>query len=210
MSYNFCGVVVGSAGCGKTTLARALIAKFVAEKPNGIVLASDPVRQYVKDGATYYDDANAWRAAMMQAAREKKPVARVSSIGGRPQEVTELAIEIGQRAGNSADDVRVPILMPHDESSLANERTFVSSQVNQLQATRRHLGVGILYLTQQPGQLNQAYFNAATNIYLFRVRRGHLKRLADLADVEEFEIAHATELPNFAYIEIQQGLGVVS
>ena len=96
IGVNYFGIIVGGPGCGKTTLARSLISAHVDEVPTGIVIAHDPVRQFVADGACWYDNAAAWRVAMAAAAAAGKEVPRVSSLGGDAKDVTRLALEIGR------------------------------------------------------------------------------------------------------------------
>lgn len=208
-NYNFCGIIVGKAGSGKTYLARSMVFNHLREHPTGIVIAHDPVRQFVADGSTWYASANAFRAAMAAAATEKKPVARVSSIGGKAGDLTVLALELGDKCRNTSVSVKVPILLVFDEGSLHDERTHISDANNELIATRRHRGVGVLLLCQRPGQLVTAFWEMCTDAFVFQLREKHVAKLAENLDVNEEEIAAVCTLEKYKHLHIRNAEGVV-
>lgn len=203
--YNRCTIIVGAASCGKTTLARRLVAEHLREFPTGIVLIHDPVRQFVSDGAGWYDDVATWRREMQRAAAAKQAVPRASSFGGDPRALSILAMELGKRFRNSANAVHVPILLVFDEGSLHDERTHISDANNELIATRRHLGVGMLFLIQRPGMLVNAFWEGATDAYIFKLRDKHVERLADSLDVDVSTVAAATRLQKYRHVHVLQG-----
>ena len=206
-SVNYCGIIVGGRGCGKTTLARKLIAQHIAETDNGIVLAHDPMRQFVRDGAAWYDNAAAWRSAMAAAAAAKTPVPRVSSIGGDAQDITRLALEVGDKVHNTADACKVRIKLVFDEASLHDERTHISDANNELVATCRHRGIEPLFLCQRAGQLVTAFWEMASVAYVFKLRRKNIDKLADALDVDVEQVLPAAALDAHQYIVVNQGAG---
>lgn len=171
-AWNFCAMVIGLPGDGKTTLQRSLIGRHIATT-KGIVLAHDPLRQFVgakNGGGTFFPNADAWRAAARVAHREKKPMARVASIGGLDSDqIVKLALEVGERSGNSGERTVLPILVPFDEGSLreGSGSTYISDLDNQFLVTRRHVGVGPIFNVQEVAQLTARFYRVATDVFAF-------------------------------------------
>lgn len=207
--YNFVGIAIGSPGFGKTFLTRKLIAQHIASHPRALVIVHDPNRQFLEDGAAWYDDTDAWRKAMELAAKEKRPVPRVSSMGGDALQCTRLAFELGEKLRNTAKDVKAPVLVAFDEGSLHNERTYMSNENNLLLATRRHRGVGMLFLCQDMSQLVGAFFKMSTDCYVFRMREEQCIRLASLINVDKADALRAVDLPKYKHIHLRSHEGLV-
>jgi energy-coupling factor transporter ATP-binding protein EcfA2 len=208
---NFQAIICGPPGCGKTTLAKTLVARHLTET-RGIVLAFDPMNQFTSAGCEYYADANAWRAKNAAAGAEGREVPRGASIGGNAEDVTRLAMELGKR-NNRANDVRLPILIPYDEGSLlgSSGTTYVGELDNQLQATRRHIGVSPIYNLQQPSQLTERFWTMSTDVFLFRQTTDRARQLEQYVLLERGELARAgiTRLPAHHYIHVRVGYGIV-
>lgn len=212
MSWNFCGIVVGLPGYGKTTLQISLVRRHLAET-KGIVLAHDPVTQFTKHGCAYYKDVAAYRSAAAEAASKKQPFARGASIGGDDSDaVVELALELGEKL-NTADRVAVPILVPFDEGSLreGSGSTHISKLDNRLLAVRRHRGVGPVFNLQEPAQLMSRFYRMATDVYLFKQTEDRAYELDKLLFLDKGTLARAgvTHLVEHHYIHVRPGRGIV-
>lgn len=211
-SYNFAAIVVGLPGYGKTTLQVALIRRHLQET-DGIVLAHDPVHQFVQHGCAYYEDAGAWRAAAAAAAREGKPMPRGASIGGVDSDaITELAMQLGEKL-NTADRVACPILVPFDEGSLreGSGSTHISKLDNQLLALRRHRGVAPIFNLQEVAQLTARFYRMSTDFFLFRQTVDRAAQLDGLLFLEPgtLERAGVAQLDKHRYLHVRLGEGVV-
>lgn len=210
MGYNFCAVLCGPPGCGKTTLAASVVTKHLAD--GGIVFVHDPVQQFARFGCKVYPDANAWREAARKAANENKPMPRGASLGGSDEDVTRLALEIGERC-NRADAVRVRILKVADEMSLgASGSTWMERIDNELLAIRRHRGIGILMNVQQPTQITERFWSMSTNACLFRTTADRAQKLDKVLLLErgELERRGVTDLKPHTYIHVRLGEGIVN
>lgn len=210
--YNFTGIIVGPPGFGKTTLQRALVRRHLAQ-PTGVVLAHDPLYQFGKDGCHAYKDAAAWRAAAVAAAAKKLPMPRGASIGGRSEDVTQLALDMGERL-NRANDTRVAILTPYDEGSLLSSSgsTYMGDAENETLALRRHRGVGAVYNLQEPKQLTAKFYRMSTDVYLFRQTEENAHHVEKHMLLEKNELLRAgvTRLPEHRYLHVRLGKGLVA
>lgn len=212
MSWNYSAVIVGLPGYGKTTLQRSIIQRHLTETA-GIVLAHDPMRQFLDLGCRWYADAAAFRAAALAAAAKKEPLPRGASIGGMDSDaITQLALEIGRKQ-NTAARVALPILVPFDEGSLreGSGSTYVSKLDNELLATRRHAGVGLVFNLQEPAQLMSRFYRMSTDVYLFRQTEDRAYELDKMLFLDKGTLARAgvTLLEKHRYLHVRVGEGVV-
>jgi len=164
--YNFAAVVVGPPQAGKTTIVRGLVIEHLQRYPTGLALVHDPNRQF-RDICQTWETADAWRAAIAAAAAKKAPFPAGASIGGAASDLTKVAIELG-RARNTAGNVRIPILLAYDESSLmgTSGTSYIGELDTQLLSNRRHWGIGPVYNVQRPTALTEAFYSMATDVYI--------------------------------------------
>jgi hypothetical protein len=214
VKWNFCAYVIGPPEYGKTSILRKLVRRHLTTLPNGIALIHDPVAQFAKDGCAFYKDASTYRAALAAAHAKKQPVPRGASIGGSADELTKLALAMGERAGNTQDHVRVPILLGFDEGSLrdGSGATWMGKEDNQLLATRRHKGVGIVMNLQDTAQLTERFFRMSTDVYLMAQTTEFLLKLDKALMLEKGTLirAGANQLPMHKYLHVRLRVGVVS
>jgi len=202
VSFNSATVIVGPPQYGKTTIARDVALAFLREHPKGLVMAHDPNRQF-RDFCRTYETAADWRAKLARAASKSEPFARGASIGGSAAELAQVAIELGRR-WNTADRVRVPLLLVYDESSLleTSGSSHIGQADTQLLSNRRHWGIGPIYNVQRPTALTEAFYSMATDVYILAQpserRTGVLEEylglkggaLSSLVGAPKFRFAH--------------------
>lgn len=165
--YNFAAVIVGPPQAGKTTAVRKIVREHLEKWPTGIALVHDPNRQFL-DLCAPYDDVKAWRKAIAAAGAAGKSVPPGASIGGVASDITAAAIAMG-REHNTAANIRVPILLAFDESSLMDTSgpTHLGDQDTQLLSNRRHWGIGPVYNVQRVTSLTEGFYTMATDVYVF-------------------------------------------
>lgn len=211
MRWNFCGLIAGPPGYGKTTVARHLVRRHL-QGTNGIVLAHDPVSQYRADGCVPFETTNVWRTSAAVAAKEKKQMVRGASLGGASSDVVSLAIALGKRAGNTQENVRLPILVVLDEGS-ANDSsggTWIGKGDEQALAMRRHLGIGFVFNVQDPMMLHPRFWQLATDFYLFAQTSKHVRVLEERLLVEPGTLARTQTLGMHEYVHARTREGIVS
>jgi hypothetical protein len=214
MRWNFCGFIVGPPEYGKTTVARSLVRRHLAELPTGVVFVHDPVGQFGRDGCHWYANAAAWRVAAAKAAKEKKPMPRGAALGGSTEEIMVLARELGERCGNRQENVRVPILVVLDEGSTndSSGSTWAGKEDVQSLAMRRHRGIGFVFNLQDPMMLTAQLWRLGTDFYLFACTSKHARTLDDRLYLEPgtLERAGICKLDKHRYLHVRQRVGVVS
>ena len=202
---NYLALICGPPQHGKTTIAK----KIVDEKLRAgwWVFAHDVAWQY--RSCRHWTTAAAWTKAARAAADAKKPFPRGASFGCGASEMTELAISVGRR--NRAGAVRVPILVVYDESSLLEKSSgsYISPSDNALISTRRHKGIGLVYLLQWPTQLHPAFLALATDVFLFRQSPQHLNMLEERLHLQRGDLASLGSAPKFKFAHVQPGVGLV-
>lgn len=210
--YNYCGVVIGLPGDGKTSLVSTLIKRHLRET-RGIVIAHDPLRQFEVTGCRYYETVEEFRAAYAAAGKKGEELPRGASIGGEDADpVTELVLELGKRL-NTAVSVRCPILYPADEGTMreGSGSSYMSKLDKRLIVTRRHRGVGPVINLQEVGQLTANFYRLSTNVYAFRLTEPRALELERHLCLEEGALIRAglTRLPPHTYLNLGVRQGVI-
>jgi hypothetical protein len=165
-----CIITIGPPKCGKTTIQRELVKAHLVKYADGIALVHDVNHQF-RDLCRMYATVPQWRAAREKAALAKQPFPRGAAFTdfGEASAVAALAMELGS-THNSATDVQLPIYLGYDESAMMEDSgsTFIGSLDLQVAVMRRHRGIAPAYNTQRQSALMQAFFDAATDVYVFR------------------------------------------
>lgn len=205
---NYLGIVVGPPQFGKSTLALSIVRDWL--EGGGWVLAHDPLGQY-RACCRVYEDADGWRAAAREASTKREAMARGASLGGDASAVVALAVELGKR-WNTADNVRMRMLVVFDEGSLLDNSggTWIGKDDNRLIATRRHLGIGLLYLVQRKAQLMQAFWDLSTDVYAFAQQAEDAAELERVGHLPRGTLgAVLPAMPKHQFIHLRPGEGVV-
>jgi hypothetical protein len=216
-SLNYSAMVIGLPGDGKTSL-QVKLAKRHLETTKGIVLAHDPMRQFPrKVGSShfaYYADVGAFKRAASESARTKKPIPRGASIGGlKSDDVTRLALDMGDRAGNNDDRTLLPVLLMFDEGALreGSGSTFISDLDEELLVTRRHKGVMPVFNLQEVTMLTARFYQVSTDVYAFQQTTDRCALLEKNLHLEKGTLVRAglTRLPAHGYMHLRMRVGPV-
>lgn len=213
MRWNFCAMIVGLPEYGKTSVARALVRKHY-ELPGAVALVHDPVGQFGGDRCYWYKDANAWRDAARVAAKpDAVPMPRFCSLGGSTEEIVELARELGERAGNTQWNCRVPILVVLDEGSTNDNSgsTWIGKQDLQSLAMRRHKGNGFVFNVQDPTMLTARFWQFSTDFYIMMQTEKHARLLDERLSLPPgtLQAAGVCTLPPHKFLHCRKVVGPV-
>ena len=208
--FNHAVVIVGLPRHGKTSIARDEVRDHLATYPQGRALVHDPQRQF-RDLCAMFDDVAHWKRELHAAIAAKKPFPHGASIGGEASEVRDAAIELG-KLHNRADNVRVPIMLVYDESSLMDTSgpTHMDKADTALLSNRAHWGIATLYNVQRPTALPEGFYSMATRVVIFAQpserRTRVLEEYLGLADGALFELVGA---PPYKHLVWESGKGIV-
>lgn len=163
-------ITIGPPKCGKTTLVRGACITFLGKHQRGIALVHDVNRQFV-DLCAPYETVAQWRAARVAAKLENRAFPRGASITGysEARAIVEAVIELGAMH-NTAQRVALPMFVAFDETSMMEDSssTHIARHDLQMLTTRRHLGVAPAYNLQRGGALMKAFYEASTDVFVFR------------------------------------------
>lgn len=207
---DFQAVACGPPRAGKSTLARALVARWLSERPSGLVLAHDPMRQFRAVGSVAAPDAAHARRELAAAAKARRPAPRAWSCAGSAPAVLALALELGRRH-NTAGAPRLPLFVVVDESSLLSSSgsSWIAQADQEALATRRHLGLGLLFLTQRRTMLTGAFYSGCTDLYLFAQQARDAAAWEEVGHLPRGTLAGLPDLPRYSYVHVRPGDGVV-
>jgi len=209
--FNEMVIVVGLPGHGKTTLVRGETLAHLNNYPTGIALVHDVNRQF-RDMCACYENVAEYRKAAAAAAAAKKPFPRGASIGGDASALIEFALELG-RFHNSAGNVRLPIELAFDETSLMDEShtTHVPQLENMMVSNRRHLGIKPIYNVQRPTQLTEGFYSQATTVYILAQNSARRTRiLEEYLGLPDNALLPLVGAGKYKYVMWRSGEGLVS
>jgi hypothetical protein len=209
--FNHAVVIVGLPRHGKTSIARDEVSAHLSTYPHGRALVHDPQRQF-RDLCATFDDVAHWRRELQAAIAAKQPFPHGASIGGEGKAVRDAAVELG-KLHNTADNVRVPIMLVYDESSLmgtGSGPTWMDGGDTALLSNRAHWGIATIYNVQRPTALPESFYTMATRVVIFSQpserRTRVLEEYLGLADGALLELVGA---PPYKHLVWESGKGIV-
>lgn len=200
-------MIVGLPKHGKTTIARRIALEHLREFPSGLAFVHDQQEQFVPDLTRMYEDAAEWR----KAQAKKEPLPRGASFRCGSSEVRDLAVEIGRRH-NRDKNVKVPILLVYDESSLMDTSgsTHMDKKDFQVFALRRHWGIHAVLNTQKVSNLMDGFYEQAVDVFVFNQNAENAALLEKRLSLAKGALASTVNAPKFRFVHCRQGEGVVS
>lgn len=205
-------VLCGLPKHGKTTRARELGLDFLQRLPSGRLFVHDKHEQFSPDICALYQNPDEWRAKAAAAAAEGKPFPRGASFWRcKASDVTRLVVELGEKH-NRAKNVRVPMMLVYDESSLMDTSgpTHMDALDIELFSNRRHYGVHPVYNVQRPGALVESFFTQSTEVGIFsQPSEDWIKTLETRLGLKG-RLGALLGGPKFKYARWRQGEGLVS
>lgn len=205
-------IVIGPPKVGKTTHVRSLVIDHLTRHPTGIALVQDTNGDQFRDICATYDNTDQYRAAVAAAASEQKKIARGSAFRGfASSAMRRLAIEIGDKY-NSADSVRVPIMLAYDETSMmeSSGSTHIDREDLQMISTRRHKGIAPIFNCQHESTLTQAFFDVATDVIVFsQASSDRCAALEKKLGLQKSALARLIGAPKHVYAHWRQGEGLI-
>ena len=137
-----------------------------------------------------------------------------ASIGGdNGDEVTKLALEVGERAGNTDKRVVRPVLVPFDESveREGSGSTYASKLDKKFLTGRRHAGVGGIYNVQDTTLLTALFFRMSTDVVLFQIPSNIAREMDTKLYLEPGTLVRAgvTRLGPHQHVRVKLRVGVV-
>lgn len=203
-----CVITIGPPKCGKTTIQRELVKAHLVKYGEGIALVHDVNHQFGDLCRTYKTVAE-WRAAREQAATARQPFARGAAFTefGEANAVASLAMELGTKH-NSANNVTMPIYLAYDESATmeGSGSTFIGQLDLQVAVMRRHRGIAPAYNTQRQAALMQAFFDAATDVFVFRQQSDDaIRSIEKKLGATKGSLQQLARFDNFRYVHWQAG-----
>lgn len=208
--FNFCAIIIGPPEHGKTSALRSLVREHLGAHETGLALVHDPNRQ-LRDICAVYEDAAAWRRAFDAACKSGEPFPRGASIGGKAEHVRDEAIALG-KARNESDNVRIPILLAMDESSLMGTSSahHLGDEDRELLSNRRHWGIGPVYNAQTVTGLHESFFTLATVVIVFAQQsERETEKLELRIGVPEGSSRGLVNAPPFRFLRFERGKGFV-
>jgi hypothetical protein len=212
-SWNYLGIAIGPPECGKTFHARFEVVPHLDE--GGWAFVSDPNVEYRKlkfpDGRAvpflpWFPTANAWRDYMRARRKQGLPISRGNAIGGDPGDVIDLCIELGEK-WNRVDCYRMRMLFVVDEGVQVETSgaTWISKREAKLISNRRHLGIGIHWLTQDAADVHKKFLKLATDVFVWNCSEDGLDRVEKkLSLPRDSLVRNVPQLPPFAHIHAKQ------
>ena len=204
-------IVVGAPKSGKTTLVRTLVIDHLERYPSGVALVHDVNHQF-RDICQMYETVDEYRVASRAAALSGALFPRGAAFGCfEAAPISELAFELG-RVHNDALDVRVPIFLAYDETSMmeSSGSTHVGRRDLQLSTMRRHLGISLAFNLQRQGALMQSFYSNATDVVVFaQSNEDDVRELEKKLGLPRATLQRCIAAERFAYAHWKQGRGLV-
>lgn len=210
VQFNHAVVIVGLPRHGKTSIARDEVAAHLKNYPTGRALVHDPQRQF-RDLCATFEDVAHWRRELQAAIAAKKPFPHGASLGGDASAVRDAAIELG-KLHNNADNIRVPIMLVYDESSLMDTSgpTHIDKGDTALLSNRAHWGIAPIYNVQRPTALSEAFYTMATDVYIFAQPSERRTRvLEEYLGLPDDALRELVQAPQFRYRHYRMGEGLI-
>lgn len=202
-------ILCGKNGLGKTSLLRELVAEHL--KRGNLVFVHDTNREF--EGLPAFPTVAHYYAANRKLSQEagRPRMLQAAAIHDMDHEsITQLVLDISKRCDGLPEDRRPSIVLCYDEVTRLKglHPSYIPPKMDDLQSNRRHYHVGLIFLSQRVGQMQEGLREQCTDFYMFKTPSR--KRRRQTADVFGFEHSHMDAaqqlLPEkWAYLHIKDG-----
>jgi len=204
---NHMSIICGPPEVGKTSLSLELALDSWRRGVWQFVV--DPNRQF-RAICDHYECFAEWRARARAAHAAGAELPRGASFASGDG-LAEGIYELGKRL-NTVDAARFPMRYVADEASVlkGSGSTWIGKADEQLINNRRHRQVEISLNLQRPSQLVTAFWETATDVYLFaQSKPARVRDLEDALDLPDGALEACLRLPDHRYYHVVPRRGIV-
>lgn len=205
---DYCGIVIGPQGYGKSSLAAELAEQRL--RSGAWVVAQDMNRETGRF-CVAYDSPAQLLELLSRHAKEQRPLPGGAAFASAADGVLRVACALGEQWNRAHGTVRhrICVLVNEATSFEGAGSTFVGQELARTLNQRRHLGLELVLCMQNAAQLPAAVFEAATEVHIFRQDQAkRIRLLEDRLGLREGSLERLPELVPHQYVTWRPVVGL--